>query len=73
MFKCFNNLIPLHILPNILNEEVIEVKTGEIVNDKDFEKTDTEIETYESFEELKFPQKAEFGGVLILDDINEKK
>ena len=73
LFKCFNNYIPFHILPIILNEEVIEVKIAEIVNDKDFEKSDTEIKTYESIEEIKFPQEAEFGGVRKLDDINEKK
>ena len=29
----------------------------ELVNDKDFEKSDTGIETYESNEELKYPQE----------------
>ena len=33
-----------------LNEEDIDVITEEIVNNKDFEKPDTEIETYESIE-----------------------
>ena len=45
----------------------------EIVNKKDFEKSDTEIETYESIEELKFPQEYDDGGIIILDDINEKE
>ena len=45
----------------------------EIVNDKDFEKSDTEIETYESIEELKFPQDYDDGGKFILDDLNEKE
>ena len=44
-----------------------------IVNNKDFEKSDTEIETYESIEELKFPQEYEDGGIIILDDLNEKE
>ena len=44
----------------------------EIVNNKDFQKSYGEIETYESLEELKFPQEYEDGGVIILDDLNEK-
>ena len=55
-----------------MNEEVIDVVIEEIVNDKDFEKSDTEIETYESLEELKFPQEYD-GGIIILDDLNEKE
>ena len=44
-----------------------------MVNNKDFEKPNTEIETYESIEELKIPQEYEDGGTTILDDLNEKK
>ena len=57
LFKCFSNYIPVHIIPNNLIEEDIDVVIEEIVNNKDFEKSDTEIETYESIEELKFPQE----------------
>ena len=46
---------------------------GEIVNKKDFQKSDSEIETYESIEELKFPQENDDGGIIILDDHNERK
>ena len=70
--KCFTNYIPIHIIPNILNEEDIDIVIEEIVNNKDFEKTDTEIETYESIEELKFPQEYD-GGIIILDDLNENE
>ena len=70
--KCFTNYIPIHIIPNILNEEDIDIVIEEIVNNKDFEKSDTEIETYESIEELKFPQEYD-GGIIILDDLNEKE
>ena len=73
MIKCFSNYIPIHILPNILNEEDLDVVIEDIVNNKDFEKSDTEIETYESIEELKFPQEYEDGGIIILDDLNQKK
>ena len=73
LIKCFNNYIPIHIIPNILNEEDIDIVIGQIVNNKDFEKSNTEIETYESIEELKFPQEYNDGGVIILDDLNEKE
>ena len=73
LIKCFSNYIPIHIIPNILNEDDIDVVKEEIVNNKDFEKSDTEIETYESIEELKFPQENDDGGIIILDDLNEKK
>ena len=32
-----NNCIIIHIIPNTLNEEDINLETDEIVNDKDFE------------------------------------
>ena len=71
--KCFSNYIPIHIIPNIFNEEEIDVIIEEIVINKDFEKSDTEIETNESIEELKFPQEYDDEGVIILDDLNEKE
>ena len=73
LIKCFSNYIPIHIIPNILNEEDIDIVIDEIVNNKDFEKSDTAIETYESIEELKFPQEYNDGGIIILDDLNEKE
>ena len=47
-FKCFSLYIPITIIPNILNEEDIDVVTEELVNNKECQKSDTEIETYES-------------------------
>ena len=44
-----------------------------IVNNKDFEKSDPEIETYESIEEIKFPQEYDDGCFIILDDLNIKE
>ena len=74
LIKCFSNYIPINIIPNILNEADIDIVIGEIVNNKDFEKSDTEIETYESIEELKFPQEYDdAGGIIIQDDLNEKE
>ena len=37
------------------------------------EKSDTEIDTYESREELKLPQKREVGGILLIDDLNGRE
>ena len=71
--KYFNNFIPIPITPKILNEKYNDVVNEEMVNTKDFEKTDTEIETYESIEELKVPQEYDDGGIITLDDLNEKK
>ena len=45
------------MFPNTLSEEDIDVVIEEIVNIKDFEKSDTEIETCESIEELKRRQE----------------
>ena len=73
LIKCFNNYIPIHIIPNILNEEDIDIVIEELVNNEDFEKSDTKIETYESIEELKFPEEHNDGGIIILDDLNEKE
>ena len=46
---------------------------SEVVNNKDFEKTDTEIETYSNIEELKYLHEYEDGVIIILDDLNEKQ
>ena len=73
LFNCFSNYIPLHIIPNILIEEDIDVVIEEILNNKDFQESNTEIETYKSIEDLKFPQDLEDGGINILDDLDEKE
>ena len=46
---------------------------NEIVKNKPFRKSDCEIETYESIEELKFPQEYDDGSIFILDDLKEKE
>ena len=73
LIKCFSNYIPIHIIPNILNEEDIDLVIEEIINNKDFEKSDTEIETFDNIEELKFPQEYENNSIIILDDLNQKE
>ena len=73
LFKCFSSFKPIHIISNILNEEYTDIVIEELDNNQDSEKSDTEIETYESIEELKFPQEYEVGDIYILDDLNEKE
>ena len=73
IIKCFSNQIHIHIIPNILNEEDFDIVIYEIVNNKDFEKSNTEIETYESIKDLKFPQEYENNSIIILDDLNQKE
>ena len=53
LIECFSICKPI---PNVLNEEDIDLVIEEIVNNKDFQKSDTEIETYESIDEIKFPR-----------------
>ena len=73
LIESFNNYIPINIIPIILYEKTIDVVIEEIGINKDFEKSDTEIETYESIEELKFPRENENNSIIILDDINQKE
>ena len=73
LIKCFSNHLPIHIITNILNEEDIDILIDELVNSKDFEKSDIEIETYDNIEELKFPQDYENNSIIILDYLNEKE
>ena len=44
----------------------------EIINNKDSEKSDIKIETYESIEEIKFTQEYDDGDIIISDDPKEK-
>ena len=67
--KCFSNYIPIYRIPNILNEEDFDVVIEEIVNNKDFEKFNTELEAYGSKEELKFPREYEDGGIINLTNL----
>ena len=53
ILKCSSNYIPIHIIPKSLNVEDIDKVSDEAVNNEDFEKSDTEMETYESIEEVK--------------------
>ena len=44
-----------------------------MINDKDFEKSNIEIETFNNIEELKYPQEYENNSIIILDDLNQKE
>ena len=72
LIKCFNNYIPIHIISNILNED-LDILIEEIVNNKDFEKSDIEIESCDNIENLRYPQEYEDNSIIILDDLNEKE
>ena len=73
LIKCFSNYIPIHIIPNILNEVDNDMVIDELVNNKDFEKSVTEIETFDNLEDLKFTQEYENINIIILDDLNQKE
>ena len=73
LIKCFSNYIPTNIIPIFLTEEGKDIVIDEIINRKDFRKSNTEIETYQSIDELKFPQENDDGGLFILDYLNEKE
>ena len=73
LIKSFSDYIPINLMPNFLNEGDIDVVIEEIVENKDFQKSHTEIETYGSIEELKFPQEYENVGIMKLEDLNEKE
>ena len=73
LIKRFINYIPINIILNILNEEDLDIVIEEIVNNKDFEKSNIEIETFDNIEELRYPQEYENNSIIILDDLNEKE
>ena len=48
LIKCFSNYIPINIIPNILNEEDLDILIEEIFKNKVFQKSDIEIETFDN-------------------------
>ena len=70
--ECFDIYIPKNKFPNSLNEEDTDLVIEETVNDKNLGKSDTE-KTYESIQEIKFPQQFEDGAINIVDDLNENE
>ena len=55
--KGLSTFIPLNKVSTILIEGGCESVFEELSKDKNFEKSDTETETYERLEELKYPQE----------------
>ena len=53
LIQCFSKFIPLIITQYILNEKDRNLLIGEIVNDTNSDKSETEIEIYESKEDLR--------------------
>ena len=43
LIKYFSNFIPIHIIPNILNEEDIDVAIDDICSDKNSQKSEIKI------------------------------
>ena len=72
LIKNFGTYIPIHIIRNFLNVEDINIESDKVIHNKVFQKPDTEIETYESNEELKNPQDYHDWSIIILNDLNEK-
>ena len=62
----------MNIIPNTLEEEDVDLVIDEINKDYDFEKTDTEMETYDSIEEPKYPPQQD-SGIIVLDNLKEKE
>ena len=73
IIKCFTNNIPFNIISEILNEEDLDILIEDIIADKDFQKSNIELEVFDSFENLKYPQEYENNSIIILDDLNHKE
>ena len=68
--KCISSYIRINIIPDFFNGEDIDLLIVEIIIYKYFEKSDREIETYES---TKYPQEYDDGDIIILDYLIEKQ
>ena len=71
--KCFNKYTPINKISEILNEEDSDILINEIIADKDFQKSNIELEVFDNIEELKNPQDYENISIIILDDLNQKE
>ena len=52
----FSHYVPKFINPNSVNEDDLILAIAEKVDEKGFEKSETKLETYETTEELKYPE-----------------
>ena len=73
--KCSNNSVQTNIIQNSLNERGLDLLIEEIFNPENFAKSETEIETYESKEELRYPREydSKFPNAGDIDILNEKQ
>ena len=71
----FSNYIPINIVLNNLNDEDLDLVNEEVVNDRDSAKSKTGIGTFESIEELKYPEIYDpiFPIAFTSDELNEKE
>ena len=74
LIKCCSNFLPIISVQNIFNEEDLDVIIEEIGNNENFEKSELQIETHQSIEEMKYPQEFEsdFSILTTIDDLGEK-
>ena len=56
LFKVLSTYLPINIIPNIHNQEDIDLVIDEIVHIKNFEKSDIEIKTYLNEKEKNDPR-----------------
>ena len=75
MIKRSINFLPKNKVQNVFNEANLGLTFQKKINNENFEKSETEKETYESIEELKYPKQknSEYLIVIISVDINEKE
>ena len=73
LIKFLSNYIPTNMIKCIQNKEDLDLVIDDVINHEDFAKSDFEIESYDSMEELKYPQEYENYGIIILDDLGEKE
>ena len=55
--KMFTNFMPINIIQNTLNGGDLDLLFEEANNDENFENSQTETETFESTEELKYTRE----------------
>ena len=75
VIKGISYYIPKEIITVKRNEQEENKKFDEIINDEDFEKSETEIEAFVSIGEIKYPQEYDSYQpiVIILDDLSRKE
>ena len=73
--KWFIDYKPINKIQNVFKEEELNLIIDEVINHENFEKIETEMETYKSIEELKYPPEHNSNSpiVIVLDDLNEKE